>query len=104
MDHILQRVVGSHRISILDGYYGYNQITMCEEEKEKTTFTTPWGTLMCDKIPFRMMNVGDTFYRAMDVAFVGEKYKLIFIYLYDITIFSKSDDEHLQDLEKIFRK
>jgi hypothetical protein len=24
MDHILQRVVGSHRISMMDGYYGYN--------------------------------------------------------------------------------
>ena len=26
MDHILQRVVGSRRISLLDGYSGYNQI------------------------------------------------------------------------------
>ena len=26
MDHILQRVVGSSRISLLDGFSGYNQI------------------------------------------------------------------------------
>jgi hypothetical protein len=104
MDHILQRVVGAHRISLLDGYSGYNQIAVSEEDKEKTTFTTPWGTFMYEKIPFGLMNVGATFHRAMDVAFVGEKDKFMVIYLDDITIFSKSDDEHLQHLEQIFRK
>jgi hypothetical protein len=104
MDHILQRVVGAHRISLLYGYSGYNQITMCEEDKEKTTFTTPWGTFMYDKMPFRLINAGATFHRAMEIAFVGEKYKFMVIYLDDITIFSKSDDEHLQHLEQIFQK
>jgi hypothetical protein len=41
MDHILQRVVGAKRISMLDGYSGYNQISVVEEDKKKTTFTTP---------------------------------------------------------------
>jgi hypothetical protein len=41
MDHILQRVVGAQRISMLDGYSGYNQISVMEEYKKKTTFTTP---------------------------------------------------------------
>ena len=26
MDHIIQRVVGSNRISLLDGFSGYNQV------------------------------------------------------------------------------
>jgi hypothetical protein len=104
MDHIFQSVVGYHRISLLDGYSGYNQITIREEEKGKKTFTTPWGKFMCDKMPFGMMNAGATFQRDMDVAFVGEKYKFMVIYLDDITIFSKSDDEHLQHLEQIFQK
>jgi hypothetical protein len=104
MDHILQRVVGAHRISLLNGYSGYNQIAVCEEDKEKTTFTTPWGTFMYDKMPFGLMNTGATFQRAMDIAFVGEKDKFMVIYLDDITIFSKSDDEHLQHLEQVFQK
>jgi hypothetical protein len=56
MDHILQRVVGAHRTSLLDGYSGYNQIAVSEEDKEKPTFTTPWGTFMYEKMPFGMMN------------------------------------------------
>jgi hypothetical protein len=39
----------------------------------KTTFTTPWGTFMYDKIAFGLINVGATFQRAMDIDFVGEK-------------------------------
>jgi hypothetical protein len=104
MDHIHQRVLGAHKIFMLDGYSGYNQITMFEEDKEKNAFTTPWGTFMYEKITFGLMNAGATFQRAMDIAFVSEKDKFIVIYLDDITIFSKYDDEHLQHLKKIFQK
>jgi hypothetical protein len=62
------------------------------------------GDIHVRKIPFGMMNAGATFQRAMDIAFMGEKDKFMVIYLDDITIFSKSDDEHLQHLEQIFRK
>ena len=33
MDHILQRVVGSQRISTLDGFLGYNQIMVQPEDQ-----------------------------------------------------------------------
>jgi hypothetical protein len=96
MDHILQRVVGAQKISLLYGYFGYNQIAVYEEDKEKIAFTTPWGTFMYDNMPFGLMNAGDTFQRAMDISFLGEKYKFVVIYLDDITIFSKSNDQHVE--------
>jgi hypothetical protein len=104
MDHILKRVVGDHRISLLDGYSRYNQIVVSEEDKEKIAFTTPWGTFMYEKNTFGLMTTGATFHRAMDISFMGEKYKFMVIYLDHITIFSKSDEEYLQHLEQIFRK
>ena len=70
-----------------------------EEDKKKTAFTTPWGTFMYEKMPFGLMHAGATFQRAMDIAFIGEKDKFMVIYLDDITIFSKSDEQHLQHLE-----
>ena len=69
MDHILQRVVGSSRISLLDGFSGYNQILVQPEDQPKTTFTTPWDTFMYVKMPFDLMNAGATFQIAMDIAF-----------------------------------
>jgi len=41
MDHILQRVVGSSRISLLYGFFGYNQILVQPEDQAKIVFTTP---------------------------------------------------------------
>ena len=84
---------------MVDGFSGYNQISMHPDDKEKTTFTTPWGTFMYDKMPFGLMNAGATFQRVMDIAFVGEKHKFVVIYLDDITIFSQSDDENLKHLK-----
>eukprot|EP00253_Pinus_taeda_P006472 PITA_06472 len=52
MDHILQRVVGASRMSLLDGYSGYNQILVHEDDRDKTAFTTPWGTFHYAKMPF----------------------------------------------------
>jgi hypothetical protein len=34
-------VVGAQRITMLDGYSGYNQIAVFEEDKKKIAFTTP---------------------------------------------------------------
>ena len=89
---------------MVDGFSGYNQIAMHPHDREKTAFTTPQGTFMYDKIPFGLMNVGATFQRAMDIAFVGEKDKFVVIYLDDITVFSQSDEEHLKHLKQTFLK
>ena len=59
---------------------------------------------MYEKMPFRLMNVGATFQRAMDIAFVGEKDKFVLIYLDDIIIFSHSHEDHLQHLRETFLK
>ncbi len=79
MDRILQKLVGFSKISMMDGLSGYNQVAMDLEDRKKTTFITPWGTFMYDKMPFGLMNEGATFQRAMDIAFVGERDKFIVI-------------------------
>jgi hypothetical protein len=104
MEHILHRVTGASRISMIDEFSGYNQISVLPEDKEKMTFTTPWGTFMYAKIPFGLMNARATFQRAMDKSFIGEKNKFVVIYLDDITVFSKSNKEHCCHLRKVFLK
>jgi len=61
MDHIFQKVVGSQKMSMLDGFSGYNQIAVHLDDQEKTAFTTPWGTFMYVKMPFGLMNARATF-------------------------------------------
>lgn len=57
---------------------------------------------MYAQMPFGLMNAGATFQRAMNIAFVGDKF--VVIYLDDITIFSTSYEEHLDHLKKNFEK
>jgi hypothetical protein len=95
MDHILQKVFGASRISLLDSFLGYNQVIEHPKDQEKTTFTTPWGTFMYVKMPFGLMNVGATFQRKIDIDFVEKIGRFIAIYLDDVTVYSKSDEEHL---------
>jgi ribonuclease HI len=104
MEHMLQKVSGSKVMSFIDGFSGYNQIVVHPEDREKTAFTTPWGTFVYEKMPFGLMNAGATFQRAMDIAFIGEKDKFVLIYLDDITVFSSSHELHLQHLRKTFLK
>lgn len=102
MDHVLQLVTGSFRISMLDGFFGYNQVDVDKEDQKKTMFTTPWGKFMYARMPFGLVNVGDKFQRSMDIAFVGDKF--VVIYLDDIIVFSKIDEEHLDHLKRTFDK
>lgn len=84
---------------MLDGFSGYNKISLHPEDQEKTTFTTPWGTFMYAKMHFGLMNAGATFQRAMDIAFSEENDKFVVIYLDDITRYSGYDEQQLQHLK-----
>ena len=87
-DYILQKVVGSQKMSMLEGFSGYNHIMVHLDDRDKTTFTTPWGTFMYAKMPFGLMNIGATFQREMDIVFADEKEIFIVIYLEHITVYS----------------
>lgn len=41
MDHILQTINGLEMFSLMDGYFGYNQIWVAKEDSFKIAFTTP---------------------------------------------------------------
>jgi hypothetical protein len=57
MEFLLQQVTRSDCMSMLDGFSGYNQVLVVEEDMEKTTFITPWETYSYDRMPFVLKNV-----------------------------------------------
>jgi len=62
------------------------------------------GYIYVSNDAFGLTNVGDTFQRDMDLAFVGKKNKFVVIYLDDLTVFSNYDKKHLNLLRKVFDK
>jgi len=104
MDHILQKLVGENRISMMDGFSRYNQVAMHLEDRDNTSFTTPWGTFMYDKILFGLINARATFKQAMDIDFVGEKDKFIVKYLEDMIVFPNTNEDHIKHIRRTFLK
>ena len=102
MEQLLQMVSGSELFSLLDGFSGYNQVLVAEEDRLKTTFRTRWGTFAYRRMPFGLINAGATFQRDMDIAFRDLIGRNIVVYLNDITIFSKRREEHAFHLKHIF--
>ena len=89
---------------MLDGFSSYNNILVHPDDQEKTTFTTPWGTFMYAKMPFGIINAGAIFQRGMDIAFSKQRDMFVVIYLDDIIVYSKSDQDHLKHIKQVFQK
>ena len=104
METLLQRVTGSGMMSMLDGFSGYNQVLVKQEDRHKTTFTSPWETFEYIRMPFGLLNAGATFQRAMDYAFNELIGKIIEIYQDDLTVFSKERSDHVSHLRKVFER
>ena len=104
MEKLLQMVSGFELFSLLDGFSGYNQVLVAEEDRLKTTFRTRWGTFTYRRMPFGLINVGATFQRAMDIAFRGLIGRSAVVYLDDITIFSRKREENTFHLRHFFER
>ena len=59
---------------------------------------------MYAEMSFGLMNVGTIFQRAMDIAFPKERDRFVVIYLDDIIVYSKSDQDHLKNIKQAFHK
>jgi hypothetical protein len=86
MDFLLQQVMGSTCMSMLDGFSGYNQVLVTEEDREKKTFITPWETYAYSMMPVGLKNARATFQRARDHAFKGFIGKFMLDYQYDLIV------------------
>jgi hypothetical protein len=95
---------GSEIFSSLDGFLGYNQVLVSEEDLLKTTFRTKWGTFAYKHMPFGLINAGETFQRAMDVTFRELIKKCVVVYFDDVTVYSKNKEDHIQHLIQIFER
>nr|GEW33337.1 reverse transcriptase domain-containing protein [Tanacetum cinerariifolium] len=69
MDQMLERLAGNEYYCFLDGFSGYFQIPIDPKDKEKTTFTCPYGTFAYKRMPFGLCNAPGTFQRCMMAIF-----------------------------------
>ena len=77
---------------------------MAEEDKSKTAFVTHWGTFVYNVMPFSLKNIGATYQRAMVILFHDMIHHEIMVYVYDMIPKSRTTQDHLIELRKLFQR
>ena len=78
---------------------------MAEECKPYTAFTSgPLGFFECETMRFGATNAPATFQRLMEDCLGDLNMNWCILYLYDVIVFSKTPEEHLERLEAVFQK
>ena len=81
---------------------GYHQIPMKPSDKVKTSFTCRYGTFQFTVMPFGLSSAPSTFQRMMNSIFFKLLDNGVLCYLDDLLVYSRTVDEHLVMLDKVF--
>ena len=104
LDQMLNRLAGYEYYCFLDGYSGYNQISIAPEDQEKTTFTCPCGAFAFRRMPFGLCNAPGTFQRCMMAIFSDMVEKTIEIFMDDFSVMGNSSDNCLANLRAVLAR
>jgi hypothetical protein len=103
IDQLVDSTAEHKLLSFMDAFSGYNQIQMTKEDQEKTAFITSRG-LFCYKVmPFGLKNAGATYQILVNKMFHGQIGRNVEVYVDDMLVKSKQDEDHLADLKETFQ-
>src|SRR5437868_8020301 len=102
VDEMLDTLSGSKWFSTLDLASGYWQVQMHLKDREKTAFTTRFGTYEFNVMPFGLCNASATLQRLMDRIYKDIAWKFVVVYLDDTIIYSRIFEDHLKHLREVF--
>jgi len=103
IDDTLDMLGQARYFSTLDLQSGFWQIPINPADIEKTAFSTARGHYEFPVMPFGLTNAPATFQRFMDIV-LRELKEFCLVYIDDIIIFSRTYDEHMQHLQRVFDK
>ncbi|KAI5454141.1 hypothetical protein NCC49_005131 [Naganishia albida] len=103
IDDILSQFSGKTFFTTFDANKGFHQIEIDPKDREKTAFRTHRGLHQYKRMPFVLKSGPGIFQRLMDKVLGRYKWQICLVYIDDIIIYSKSYEEHLQDVERILQ-
>jgi hypothetical protein len=102
IDQVIDSTAGCDLLCFLDCYSGYHQITIKEEDQEKTVFITPFGAYCYTTMSFGLKNAGTTYQRAIQARFKKQLNKNVEAYVDDMVVKTRNSDTLIADLEETF--
>ena len=103
IDQLVDATYGHPRMSFLDTFQGYHQITLAVEDQEKTAFISLDANYHYIVMPFGLKNAGATYQRIMTRMFRDKIRCTVEIYIDDMVVKGKQEMQHVGDLKEVFK-
>ena len=103
-DELLDQLHGAKFFSKIDLQFGYHQVRVAGEDVYKTAFGTRYGHFEFLVLPFGLTNAPATFMAFMHEVLKPYLDEFVVVFLDDILIYTKSEEENLMHLRLVLQK
>ncbi|GJR48532.1 putative reverse transcriptase domain-containing protein [Tanacetum coccineum] len=101
IDDLFDQLQGSQFFSKIDLRTGYDQLRVHQDDIPKTAFRTRYGHFEFTVMPFGLTNTPAVFMDLMNRVCRPYLDKFVIVFIDDILIYSKTQEEHVEHLSKI---
>ena len=104
IDDLFDQLTGAQVFSKIDLRVGYHQVRIRPEDIPKTAFSTRYGLYEYTVMSFGLTNAPALFMNLMNSVFMEYLDKFVVVFIDDILIYSKNDEEHDEHLRLVLGK
>ena len=104
IEDLFDRLRGAKVFSKIDLRSGYHQLRIRPSDIPKTAFTTRYGLYEYTVMSFGLTNAPAYFMYLMNKVFMEYLGKFIVVFIEDILVYSKNEEEHEEHLRLVLQK
>jgi len=104
IEDLFDQLRGARVFSKIDLRSGYHQLKIIPSDIEKTAFTTRYGLYEYTVMSFGLTNAPAYFMYLMNKVFMEYLDKFVVVFIDDILVYSKDDQEHEEHLRLVLQK